>query len=62
MKTTPLTGAFDVVQFYIFKNALVGGDINPSGSTADRFKYPAGGPPKKTAPGLEQPIGAVISK
>ncbi|HEY1883219.1 MAG TPA: hypothetical protein VGG51_09310 [Candidatus Cybelea sp.] len=62
VKTTPLTGAFDVVQFYIFKNALVGGDINPSGSTADRFKYPAGGPPKKTAPGLEQPIGAVISK
>ena len=62
VKTTPLTGAYDIVQFDIFKNALVGGDINPNGSTADRFKYPEGGAPTKTSPGLSQPIGAVISK
>ena len=60
--TTPLTGAYDIVQFYILKKALVGGDFNPSGSTADRFKYPAGGTPTKTASGLSAPIGAVISQ
>jgi hypothetical protein len=62
MKTIPLTGAYHIVQFDISKNALVGGDINPNGSTADRFKYPAGGAPTKTASGLSQRIGAVISK
>jgi hypothetical protein len=61
VKTTPLTGANDIVQFYIYNSALVGGDINPNGSTADRFKYPAGGTPTKTASGLSGPIGAVIS-
>ncbi|HEY1681501.1 MAG TPA: hypothetical protein VGF98_07705 [Candidatus Tumulicola sp.] len=61
VKTTPLTGANDIVQFNIYKNALVGGDLNFNGSTADRFKYPAGGAPKKTAAGLSAPIGAVIS-
>jgi hypothetical protein len=60
--TTPLTGAHDIVQFYILNKALVGGDFNPSGSTADRFKYPAGGTPIKTAFGLSAPIGAVISQ
>jgi hypothetical protein len=60
--TTPLTGAHDIVQFYILNNALVGGDFNPSGSTADRFNYPAGGTPTKTASGLSAPIGAVISQ
>jgi hypothetical protein len=59
---TPLTGAHDIVQFYVLKKALVGGDFNPSGSTADRFDYPAGGTPTKTAPGLSAPIGAVISR
>jgi hypothetical protein len=59
---TPLTGANDIVQFDILKKALVGGDFNPSGSTADRFKYPAGGAPTKTVPGLSAPIGAVISQ
>jgi len=61
VKTTPLTGANDIVQFNIYKNALVGGDLNFNGSTADRFKYPAGGAPKKTVAGLNAPIGAVIS-
>lgn len=61
VKTTPLTGANDIVQFNIYKNALLGGDLNFNGSTADRFKYPAGGAPKKTVPGLNAPIGAVIS-
>jgi hypothetical protein len=60
--TTPLTGAHDIVQFYILNKALVGGDFNPSGSTADRFNYPAGGTPTKTAFGLSAPIGAVISQ
>ena len=60
--TTPLTGAYDIVQFYILKKALVGGNFNPSGSTADRFNYPAGGTPTKTASGLSMPIGAVISQ
>lgn len=40
----------------------VGNDIVHYGSAADRFKYPAGGAPTKSAPGLSQPIGAVISK
>jgi hypothetical protein len=62
MHTTPLTGANDIVQFYILNKALVGGDFNPNGSTADRFKYPAGGTPTKTASGLSAPIGAVISR
>jgi hypothetical protein len=60
--TTPLTGAHDIVQFYILKKALVGGDFTPNGSTADRFNYPAGGTPTKTASGLSAPIGAVISQ
>jgi hypothetical protein len=58
---TPLTGAHDIVQFNILDDALAGGDFNPSGSTADRFNYPSGGAPTKTAPGLSMPIGAVIS-
>lgn len=62
VQTTPLTGAYDIVQFYILKKALVGGNFNPSGSTADRFNYPAGGTPTKTASGLSMPIGAVISQ
>jgi len=62
VRTTPLTGAHDIVQFYILNKALVGGDFNPSGSTADRFNYPAGGTPTKTASGLSAPIGAVISQ
>lgn len=62
VQTTPLTGAHDIVQFYILNKALVGGDFNPSGSTADRFSYPAGGTPTKTASGLSAPIGAVISR
>jgi hypothetical protein len=62
VNTTPLTGAYDIVQFYILNKALVGGDFNPSGSTADRFNYPAGGTPTKTASGLSAPIGAVISQ
>jgi hypothetical protein len=62
VKTTPLTGANDVVQFNIYKNSLVGADINfSSGSTVDRFKYPAGGSPVKSTPGLSAPIGAVVS-
>jgi hypothetical protein len=61
VKTTPLTGANDIVQFDIYKNALVGGDLNFNGSSADRFKYPAGGAPKKAVAGLTAPIGAVIS-
>jgi hypothetical protein len=62
VKTTPLTGANDVVQFNIYKKALVGADINFStGSTVDRFKYPAGGPAVKSTTGLSAPIGAVVS-
>jgi hypothetical protein len=62
VKTTALTGANDVVQFNIYKNSLVGADINfSSGSTVDRFKYPAGGSPVKSTPGLSAPIGAVVS-
>ena len=61
LKTTPLTGANDVVQFNIFRGSLVGGDFNPNGSTVDRFLYPAGGTPTKTVPGLSAPIGAVVS-
>jgi hypothetical protein len=62
IKTTPLTGANDVVQFDIYKNALVGADINFSaGSTLDRFKYPAGGSPVKSTSGLNAPIGTVVS-
>ncbi len=61
MKTTPLSGTNDVVQFNIYKNALVGADLNFSGSTLDRFKYPAGGAPVKSASGLNAPIGTVIS-
>jgi hypothetical protein len=62
VKTTPLTGATDVVQFNIYKKSLVGADINfTNGSTADRFKYPAGGSPVKSTQGLNAPIGAVVS-
>jgi hypothetical protein len=61
VKTTPLTGTNDVVQFDIYKNALVGADYNSNGSSVDRFKYPAGGLPVKSTPGLSAPIGTVIS-
>jgi hypothetical protein len=61
VKTTPLSGTNDVVQFNIYKNALVGADLNFNGSTLDRFKYPAGGAPVKSTSGLNAPIGTVIS-
>ncbi len=61
--TTPLTGANDIVQFYVQKKRLVGGDFNPNGnSTVDLFKYPLGGSSIKTTPGVVAPIGAAVSE
>ena len=60
--TTPLTGANDIVQFYVQKKTIAGGDFNPNGgSTVDLFAYPAGGSPTKTVTGVTAPIGAVVS-
>ncbi|MGC9992737.1 MAG: hypothetical protein ABSD52_10150 [Candidatus Cybelea sp.] len=58
--STPLTGAADVVQFWIAGSKLIGPDAGAG--DAGIWKYPAGGSALKTITGLYVPLGATLSK
>lgn len=58
--STPLTGASEVVQFWIAGSKLIGPDAGAG--DAGIWKYPAGGSALKTITGLYVPLGATLSK
>ncbi|MGA2759072.1 MAG: hypothetical protein ABSF08_01970 [Candidatus Cybelea sp.] len=57
--STPLTGAAEVVQFWIAGSKLIGPDAGEG--DAGIWTYPAGGAPLKTITGLYVPLGATLS-
>jgi hypothetical protein len=58
--STPLTGATEVVQFWIAGSKLIGPDAGAQ--DVGIWKYPAGGSALKTITGLYVPLGATLSK
>ncbi len=58
--STPLTGAAEVVQFWIAGSKLIGPDAGAG--DAGIWKYPAGGAALKTITGLYVPLGATLSE
>jgi hypothetical protein len=55
---TPLNGAKQIEQFWIYKNKVIGPDLY---GPAYFWKYPLGGPPVKSIPGFTLPTGVAIS-
>jgi hypothetical protein len=58
--STALTGAAEVVQFWIAGSKLIGPDAD--GADVGIWKYPAGGSTLKTITGLYVPLGATLSE
>lgn len=58
--STPLTGATEVVQFWIAGSKLLGPDAGAS--DVGIWKYPAGGAAIKKITGMSVPLGATLSK
>jgi hypothetical protein len=58
--STPLTGASEVVQFWIAGSKLIGPDAGAE--DVGIWKYPAGGAALKTITGLYVPLGATLSE
>jgi hypothetical protein len=58
--STPLTGAAEVVQFWIAGSKLIGPDAGAS--DVGIWNYPAGGSATKKITGLYIPLGATLSK
>ncbi|MGB6601797.1 MAG: hypothetical protein WBE77_12025 [Candidatus Cybelea sp.] len=61
--TTRLTGACDVAQAWVGKAQTAGGDYRYCGgpSSADIWRFSAGGDPTAKVGGLQIPVGAVVS-
>jgi hypothetical protein len=57
---TSLTGAQDVVGFWIRKKVLIGGDAGLN--EVELYPYPGGGPPKQTLGGFDGPYGVAVSE
>jgi hypothetical protein len=65
-----LTGAIDVLQFFVPKfgpgktrlqgNRIVAADF--IAGEANKYLYPAGGDPTKTIGGLDEPQGVIVSE
>jgi hypothetical protein len=60
VNATPLSGSCDVVQFTIVGGKVIGPDY--CNNDVGFWKYPVGGPVKKTIGGLSTPFGSALSR
>jgi hypothetical protein len=63
--TTPLDDACDVAQAWIGAGRIAGGNYDychHRGGSVDLWPYPAGGKPSASVTGLDEPVGAVVSR
>ena len=60
IRTAPLDGSGDVVQFWLQSNTIIGPDAR--NGDVDYFSYPKGGKASKTISGFYEPAGAAVSQ